>query len=253
MNTNCDYPVRRYEELRPDELAQIVREQPVAYWPLGLIEHHGWHLPIGFDGLKADRICQRCARRTGGVLLPVMWWGADGGHGPFLWTHYQSPEAFGQIVGTTARQLCRFGFRALILLAGHYPLKPLLDKHLPGVQAEFPDALLLWGTEIDIASPGRRMHGDHAAREETSFGLALLPELIDMGALRPGRRDDVWPGGVAPADGVARVVCSEPDDPLFSQAGEDARLATAEHGRESLDLVIASVTEAVNQFLQYPC
>ena len=107
------YPVRRYEELRPDELAGIVRERPVAYWPLGLLEHHGWHLPIGFDGIKSQRLCERMVERTGGVLLPVMWWGAQGGHGPFLWTHYQPAGAFSQIAETTVRQLIRFGFRAV--------------------------------------------------------------------------------------------------------------------------------------------
>ena len=67
----------RYEELRPDQLELLLKEAPIAYWPLGLLEHHGWHLPIGFDGLKADRICRRLADRTGGVLLPVMWWAAS--------------------------------------------------------------------------------------------------------------------------------------------------------------------------------
>ena len=82
---------RRYQELRPDELAECIKATPIAFWPLGLIEHHGWHLPVGYDGLKAERICVRIAEHTGGVILPTMWWGANGGHGDFLWTHYQ-PE-----------------------------------------------------------------------------------------------------------------------------------------------------------------
>ncbi|MDP6040337.1 MAG: creatininase family protein, partial [Candidatus Latescibacteria bacterium] len=57
---------RRYAELRPDELEAIRSETPVAFWPLGLLEHHGWHLPVGFDGIKAERICEQMAERTGG-------------------------------------------------------------------------------------------------------------------------------------------------------------------------------------------
>ncbi|MDA1191871.1 MAG: creatininase family protein, partial [Candidatus Poribacteria bacterium] len=98
---------RRYVETRPDELAAMVAESPVAFLPLGLIEHHGWHMPVGYDGIKAERLCVRIAERTGGVILPVMWWGANGGHGDFLWTHYQPPQASASVLRTTTEQLLR--------------------------------------------------------------------------------------------------------------------------------------------------
>ncbi len=248
MDAPSEYPMRRYEELRPDNLARIVADRPVAYWPLGLLEHHGWHLPIGFDGLKADRLCQRLLTRTGGVLLPVMWWGAIGGHEKFLWTHYQQREAAGQIIATTARQLLRFGFRAVVVLAGHYPWDGILNEYLPPVRAEFPQALLLWGTEANIAGLDLQFGGDHAAYEETSFGLALLPELMEMAAMRPGRGTEAWPGGVVP-EGIAEVLCRDPADPLFAQMGVDARLATCEHGSELLDPVVTYLAQIINDYL----
>ena len=100
---------RRYEELRPDELVRAVQTCPVLFWPLGLIEHHGWHLPVGLDGLKAERICIRIAEYTGGVLLPTMWWGAGGGHGGFMWTFYQSEEAAEAILVRTLHKAVDFG------------------------------------------------------------------------------------------------------------------------------------------------
>ena len=112
---------KRYVELCPDDLASAVSETPVAFWPLGLIEHHGWHLPVGFDGLKAERLCIRIAERTGGVLLPPLWWGARGGHSIFKWTHYQAEEAAESTLVTTVQQLIAFGFRVIVLVAGHYP------------------------------------------------------------------------------------------------------------------------------------
>lgn len=73
---------KRYQELRPDELAEIVRTFPIVFWPLGLLEHHGWHLPVRLDGLKAEHI------------KPTAWGqGTGGGHGVFHWTHY-SGKAF---------------------------------------------------------------------------------------------------------------------------------------------------------------
>ena len=45
-------PSGRWEALRPDGLEAIIKTAPVVYWPLGLLEHHGWHLPVGFDDAR---------------------------------------------------------------------------------------------------------------------------------------------------------------------------------------------------------
>jgi len=67
----------RYELLKPSQLDQIVRETPIAYLPLGSLEWHGDHLPIGNDAIKAYEICLRAARVTGGVVLPPLWYGTE--------------------------------------------------------------------------------------------------------------------------------------------------------------------------------
>lgn len=233
---------KRYEQLRPDELAEMVRATPVAYWPLGLLEHHGWHLPVGFDGIKAERICIRIAERAGGVVLPVMWWGGLGGHGGFMWTLYQSPDAAREITANTVEHLITFGFRAIVLMMGHYPWEAIMKDTLPALRARHPDVLLIAGTEASIA-PELGLGGDHAAREETSYGLAMLPELVDMSALRPGRDDSAWPNR-QPPDPAARHpgVSIDANDPLFAQLGADAQLATAERGEAGVARLVEHVS-----------
>ena len=63
----------RYEELRPDQLELLLKEVPVAHWPLGLLEHHGWHLPIGFDGLttRMPKPFAACWSRPPNNCLPM--------------------------------------------------------------------------------------------------------------------------------------------------------------------------------------
>ncbi len=241
---------KHYQELRPDQLEELVAQAPVAYWPLGLLEHHGWHLPIGFDGIKADRLCQRLAQRTGGVLLPVMWWGGLGGHDVFKWSHYQRPEAIAAMLVDTTRQLLAYGFRVVVLAAGHYPWQSLLDEHLPAIQKDHPEALLLWGTEVKIGGD-LGLGGDHAAREETSYGLALFPELVDLGALTPGRDDSVWPQGQAPpADKQHPHVEFDPAQPLFAQMGEDARTASAARGESGLARLVDHLAQRIAAHLE---
>tara|TARA_B100001013_G_scaffold343751_1_gene272168 strand:+ start:1764 stop:2531 length:768 start_codon:yes stop_codon:yes gene_type:complete len=239
---------RRFEELRPDQLAELIEHTPIAYWPLGLIEHHGWHLPVGYDGLKADRMCVRMAERTGGVLLPVMWWGGAGGHGDFLWTFYQSEEAAARILSDTTRKLIQFGFRAIVILGGHYPWGSLLEQEIPGIEEEHPEHLMFYGTELSMVKH-LGLRGDHAAREETSYGLALFPEFIDMDAMRPGRDDSVWPEAKPVADeGRYPGLSYDPNDPLFAQLGADSRTASAERGEEGIQKLVDCVAESIEKF-----
>jgi len=239
---------RRYQDLRPDVLESFLQTAPIVFWPLGLLEHHGWHLPVGFDGLKAERICIRVAERTGGVLLPTMWWGGLGGHGDFKWTLYQPSEAPATILSSTVERLIDFGFRVVVLFAGHYPWRTLLDRVIPLLQADHPESLIIWGTEMDIAE-GVSIPGDHAACEETSYGMHLMPDLVDMAALTPGREPSaVWPGGSVPSDGHPDV-CMDSRDALFAQMGDDARRASAVRGEVAITQVVNRLTQTVVQYV----
>ncbi len=242
----------RFEELRPDQLEEVMAERPVVYWPLGLIEHHGWHLPAGFDGIKAERFCLQMVKLTGGLVLPVMWWGALGGHTGHKWTFYQQPDAVRAILFDTLEKLVAFGARAIVLLAGHYPWEGLARSGgFDDFSRQHPDVLVLLGTEVTIASPPLDLPpGDHAARQETSYGLFLLPELVDLGALRDGRDVSAWPGGVAPGpEALYPGVEADPSKALYAQLGEDPRTATAEEGRSNGERIISFVAERINRFL----
>jgi creatinine amidohydrolase len=241
---------RRYQELRPDQLGELVGRHPIAFWPLGLLEHHGWHLPLGLDGLKAEHICIRVAQRTGGVLLPTMWWGAGGGHGDFMWTLYQSEDAAESILACTVEKLVSFGFQVIVLLAGHYPWRQILNRRVPDLQQSNPEVLFLWGTEMEIGGDVR-LPGDHAAREETSYGLALFPELVDLDAMRPGRDGaSAWPLGQIPAPEQRHSsACFDARDPLFAQNGVDARSATSERGEAAIARLVDALTAEINACL----
>jgi creatinine amidohydrolase/Fe(II)-dependent formamide hydrolase-like protein len=43
----------RAELLSPDEIEVRLRQHPIVYIPLGTLEFHGPHLPIGLDALTA--------------------------------------------------------------------------------------------------------------------------------------------------------------------------------------------------------
>ena len=67
----------RYDQLLPHEFRQRLAERPIAYLPLGTIEWHGEHLPLGSDALQSEGLMLECARRLGGIVSPPLHLGPD--------------------------------------------------------------------------------------------------------------------------------------------------------------------------------
>jgi creatinine amidohydrolase len=179
------------EQLRPDDLEAILVEAPVAYVPLGTYEHHGWHLPVGFDGVKASALCRRVVERTGGVVLPAFWYGIGGGHVGYKWTVIVDEEQVRPVLALTLDHLARFGFRVVVLLTGHYAGEQVRMVHALADEAaaRHPGVTFIGLTEPEISTPlpGDRAAGDHAAKYETSIGLALDTDWVRLDRLTPGR------------------------------------------------------------------
>ncbi|MBA4387738.1 MAG: hypothetical protein C0404_07140 [Verrucomicrobia bacterium] len=76
----------QYERLRPHQIAARRRAFPVAFLPIGTIEWHGVHNPVGLDTLKIHALLCECAKQMGGlvfasaVLRRKSGTGADGSH-----------------------------------------------------------------------------------------------------------------------------------------------------------------------------
>ena len=68
-----------YELLRPAQAIARRKAYPLAYMPVGIIEFHGLHNPLGLDGLQVHGVCVRAAKKGGGVVFPVPWYGENRG------------------------------------------------------------------------------------------------------------------------------------------------------------------------------
>lgn len=228
-----------FEEMLPHELEAVVREAPVAYIPLGTFEHHGRHMPIGNDAIKAAALCRLLAERTGGVVLPPLFYGTGGGHLQFAWTIMIEDPQLRHILRRTLEKLHEFGFRVLVVLTGHYP-------------GEQTNLIKEVGAEVEADRPGLRVialpeyeayaerEGDHAAKWETSILMELRPDLVQMDRLGP-KPDQ---------PGAHRFHNDNPEYELYAIAGEDPRhFASPELGkrtvREIVDTLAGEVTTAL--------
>jgi creatinine amidohydrolase len=208
----------------PHELAAAIRQAPVCYLPLGTLEFHGWHLPIGFDALKAQALCRRCAQVTGGVVMPPNFWGIGGGHKEYAGSTIVEDDVLPAILRNALREIRRNGFKVAVLITGHYPGEQVQAVKATAAAMSGPDFAVIALPEHE-AYPGET-RADHAAKWETSLGLALLPELVDMSRLSG-------------------------DDPLYGIYGQDPRTeASRELGQETVDGIVQGVAGQVRDALR---
>ena len=74
-----DHPLERtvqLERMTSPEVTQACKAaKGVAIIPIGAIEVHGPHLPIGTDSIETYEIGLRAARQAGVVVAPLIWYG----------------------------------------------------------------------------------------------------------------------------------------------------------------------------------
>jgi creatinine amidohydrolase len=173
---------RNLTELFPDEIAAALERAPVLVLPLGTIEWHSHHLPLGLDGLVADDICGAIAEACDGVRGPVSYWGIGGV--PFPYTLKLPIELVEPVLFGLFEQFGAMGFRVIVAFAGHFGVDQTLalKRAAVGVMDRSPVTILPL-TEYDLVSD--MYTGDHAGPGETSLMWAVSEALVRLTELDP--------------------------------------------------------------------
>jgi creatinine amidohydrolase len=178
---------RRYlGALTRDEWEALPRGgQGLVILPVGAIEQHGPHLPMGVDSLLAqawlDETLARLPATAPVWVAPPLWYGLSGEHAEFPGTLSLSSLTLRRLVLAAARQVHALGFRRLAVLNTHGGNSPLLVTVLREIQETYDlsAGLLRPGT---TAGPGGReaREGFHAGQWETALMLAVAPSTVQM-------------------------------------------------------------------------
>lgn len=175
---------RQLELLRPGQIAEEMGRCPRIWLPLGTIEYHSHHLPVGLDGLQAHGLCLDAADMAGGLVYPPLWWGTGGGHGAYPWT-VMMPEAaeIEAILGFTLTRLQNLGVRQAVLFTGHFADEQLamIARIAENWNAKAgPMKAMALGVN---GNAGAAFPPDHAGLFETTLLAAFHPQTLDMSLL----------------------------------------------------------------------
>ena len=241
----------RLERLRPAEVDEALARANVAWVPLGALEYHAPHLPIGTDGFTGHGLLVRAAERLGGVVLP--WSYLTLGTLRFPRSLRFDRQLVESALRETLLQLADDGIRVLVVHTGHAPLDliHLVKRVCADVEATRAGVRTYGLCYLELnAALGVGLGSDwpvtvdHASTMETSWMLALEPDLVALDRLpedpdaaitavygpNPRATADAARGrtqldGAADllADRVAGLLAGKPVDPLEDLRGFVAR------------------------------
>ena len=253
----------RFERLRPAEIVAEMRQRPLIFLPVGPLEWHGPHLPLGTDPMIAHGVALRVAARVGGVVLPAFFCGTERERSPELLRNlgfkgdewivgmdfpanilrslYYREEFLGILLRETLDLLVQQGYRLIVVLNGHGATNQLAT--VGRLSAEFTargPARVITVSAWEKAGQGLSDPG-HAGGDETSQMMALYPESVDLSALPPL------------AEPLYNVRWAIVDAPTFSgqptadfTTRDDPRVgASVERGEESLQQSTAYIAAKV--------
>lgn len=152
----------------------------IAVLPIGSIEQHSFHLPVGTDFLAAQALGERIAKELGNCyLLPALPFSCSREHCDFAGTAWVKPATLAAILQDLVGAMHFHGITKVALVVAHggnWIIKPTLrelnlDRTGLKVVTTSPDS----GTAEQGQFPEL-----HAGGHETSLILALRPELVKL-------------------------------------------------------------------------
>jgi creatinine amidohydrolase len=182
----------RFEWLRPGQLIEERKKCPLIFVPVGPLEYHGPHLPLGVDAINATFCAHEICIRIGkGVVLPTIYRGTERERPSWmaeslgfksddwiigmdfptvLWeSHYYQEHILGIVLASKIEMLIKHEYKVLVVVNGHGAVNHMetidrLAKHY----SHTTDSLVVWSLAFPDEVTEKNLVG-HADLYETSL------------------------------------------------------------------------------------
>lgn len=182
----------KWEDLTSPRFAKAVElAKGVCIIPMGVVEKHGPHLPLGTDVYESREASFRAAQQEYAIVFPTYYFGQiyEAKHQPG--TIAYSNELLWQLLEETCSELSRNGLKKIILVNGHGGNGAFLQYFCQSQLAKQNDYIVVLFQEgrdevngKEIALLKKAKLDGHAGEEETSMMSVLTPNLVDQSALK---------------------------------------------------------------------
>ena len=205
------------------EVEDLLTRTDMVLMPVGSLEQHGPHLPIGTDFLNGLERAKLVAQRTDVLVAPILFVGNAAYHLGFPGSVTLPAETIQQVYFEAAQSLMRQGFKRFLILNAHGGNRVIsqyiadrINHETEGIAVELGAAAAPFRQETRSETASEEPVFDrHAGVGETSSSLYLIPDLVDLSKARaatltmPGHLERMLPEVVAGDPAALRVFLAE--------------------------------------------
>lgn len=174
--------ILRLAELSWVEVKKLIDEGlDTVFVPVGTVEAHGKHLPLGTDFYIPERIAEALCSKIGGVIAPTIPYGVTRSLIGYPGSLTLTPSTFRSMIKEVAVSLGRKGFKFVVFINGHggntdFIRDAIRDAYFEvGVKGISID---WWIAARSVVEKYYPIGQGHALAEETAALIAARPDLL---------------------------------------------------------------------------
>lgn len=167
------------------EVKEFLTRSDMVIIPVGALEQHGNHLPIGTDIIAGIERCKLIAQQRDILVAPILMAGQSPYHMGFEGTIALSAETIIAVHLEAVKSLLQHGFKRFVIMNAHSGNRAItgllvdqINQTTSGIAVSFEDAISPFITRS--GEPRAQVFDRHGGVGETSGGLFLFPSLVQM-------------------------------------------------------------------------
>ena len=175
-----------WEELSAAEFRDAIgRAQGTCLLPIGIMEKHGPHLPLGNDLLNVRYVAINAAQQEYAVVFPEYYFGqiAEATHQPGTVAYSRRLQL--DLLQETTNEMARNGCKKVVIVNGHGGNNSLLP-YFAQTQLDTPHDYVVYVLDFPNGGPDEPKHKTnpatdmHAGESETSLSMIARPDLVHL-------------------------------------------------------------------------
>lgn len=182
-------PARWDELVESDWKEALVKSNYTCILPIGILEKHGPHAPIGSDLIHVRELAARATKQEYAVVFPDYFYGQINEAKEQYGTFALSSKLIFDLLQETCNEIGRNGFRKILIVNGHGGnpefLRFFIQSQLAGrrgyvVYLFDPKTNATFTDKANQMRKSDASYDMHAGENETSVLLYLRPDLVKL-------------------------------------------------------------------------